>query len=107
MSDLVSKLSQGTHAVELKLRPENTRQALKECLERGYVHVKFINTRGGTELGFKLDEGMAQAALTDVDGGQGLIHVSGNLSLDYERVRCVAEINPDTFEGTGRLELLQ
>ena len=107
MSDLVSKLSQGTHAVELKLRPESTRQALKECLERRYVHVRFINTRGGTELGFKLDESTAQAALAGVDDGQSVIHVSGNLSLDYERIRCVAEINPETFEGTGRLELLQ
>jgi len=105
MSDLVRKLSQGSHRVELTLRPEKNRQTLKGCLERGYVHVKFTDTRGGTELGVKIDEGTAQLALAGVDGGESAIHLSGNLSLDYVPVRCVADINLDTFEGTGHLEV--
>jgi hypothetical protein len=107
MSDLVTKLSQGSHPVELTLRPEKTRQTVTECLGRRYVHIKFTDTRGGTELGVKLDEETAQVALACVDCGENTIHVSGNLSLDYVPVRCVADISLDTFEGTGHLELLQ
>jgi hypothetical protein len=107
MNVLVRKLAEGSHPVELILRPEKTQKTLKECLERGYVFVKFTRTLGGTELGVRIDENTAQLALASVDRGETAIHVSGNLSLDYVQVRCVADINLDTCEGTGYLEVLQ
>jgi hypothetical protein len=55
MNDLVQRLSQGRHPVEVSLRPERTVEALKDALDRGYVHIRFTQTRGGTELGIPID----------------------------------------------------
>ena len=53
---LVERLSQGSHRVEASLRPDKTVQLLKECIDRGYVHIRFPDTRGGTELGVRLEQ---------------------------------------------------
>ncbi|BAZ20926.1 hypothetical protein NIES4073_18040 [Kalymmatonema gypsitolerans NIES-4073] len=55
MNELVQRLSEGEHPVEASLRPEKTPTALKESIDRGYIHIKFTNTRGGTDLGVRLD----------------------------------------------------
>src|SRR5262252_4793283 len=52
---LVEKLCEGDHPVIASLRPEKTVQALKERIDLGYVHIKFTETKGGTELGVRLD----------------------------------------------------
>jgi hypothetical protein len=105
MSELVKKLSDGLHPVELVLRPEKTSDALKECLERRYVHIKFVATKGGTELGLKIDENTSQSARAAVDAGADSINVVGDLVLDYVPVRCVAKIDLSTWQGTGHLEV--
>jgi len=107
MNELVRKLSQGSHPVELSLRPDKTRETLKECLQRGYVHIKFTGTQGGTELGVRMDESTAQTTLASLDGGESTIRVTGNLLLDYVPVRCIADIDLKTYKGTGHLEVLQ
>ena|ERR1700730_3106696 len=105
MNELVKRLSEGSHLVELVLRQEKTPEALKACLERRYVHIKFTATRGGTELGVKIDENTSQLALAAVNGAASAIHLAGNLVLDYVPVRCVADIDLATWQGTGRLEV--
>ena len=105
MSDLVKRLSEGSHPVELVIRPDRTPEALKACLDRRYVHVKFTATRGGTELGMRIDESTYQLARAAVDGAADSIHVAGDLVLDYVPVRCVAEIDLATWQGTGHLEV--
>src|ERR1700742_3852288 len=47
--NLVDRLCDGDHPVELALRPEPTVGLLKEALDRGYLHLKFTDTKGGTE----------------------------------------------------------
>jgi hypothetical protein len=105
MSELVKKLSEGSHPVELILRPEKTSEALKACLERRYVHIKFVATRGGTELGLKIDENTSELAQAAVDAAADAIDVVGDLVLDYIPVRCVAKIDLSTWQGTGHLEV--
>jgi hypothetical protein len=102
MSALVEKLSQDTHPVEISLRPERSAKALEQSIERGLVHVKFTDTRGGTELGVRLDRD-ASALAADYDSGTGHITLVGHLTLDYQKVRCVAEIDVATLTGSGRL----
>jgi uncharacterized protein YbdZ (MbtH family) len=100
---LVSRLSSGDHMVELSLRPERTTQALREAVERGYVLVRFTQTRGGTELGVRLDHGASDTAGADFDAQQGHVHLEGDLILDFEPVRCMADIDLATMAGYGRL----
>jgi uncharacterized protein YbdZ (MbtH family) len=52
---LVRRLAQGSHPLVAGLRPDKSVKALKEGIDRGYVHVKFTATKGGTELGVRLD----------------------------------------------------
>lgn len=106
MSLLVDKLCSGSHPVTLSLRPERTRKALQDCLDRGYVHVKFTDTIGGTELGIRLDAAAKDAALHALADGGNTIPLRGSLSLDGVPVQCVAEVEPNDFQGAGHLEKL-
>lgn len=107
MSELVRRLSEGDHPVEASLRPEKTVKAFKEAIDRGYVHVKFTNTRGGTELGVKLDMQATDLSRADFEKETGAVHLVGNLTLDFVKVRCIADINLDTLTGQGHLEPVQ
>jgi uncharacterized protein YbdZ (MbtH family) len=100
------RLSRGPQAVELALRPERTMEALVRQLEVGYVHVRFPGTRGGTELGFALDAAATEQIKTQLARGARPVEIAGTLTLDYVPVRCVARVDPDTFAGTGQLEIL-
>jgi len=106
MSDLVNRLSTGTHPVEIRLRPEPTVEALRDCLKRGHVHVRFAETRGGTELGVPILAEASDLSGADLETQKGTIRIAGDLELDYVKVRCFAEIDVATFKGTGRLEPL-
>ncbi len=106
MDSLVQRLSDGDHPVEISLRPERTIKYLKDCLDRQYVHVKFTGTRGGTELGFPLDPQDSDLTHADFDAGTGRLRLVGNLTLNYVPVRCIAEIDLQTLEGVGRLQVV-
>lgn len=73
--------------------------------DMGYVLVKFTETRGGTELGFPLDRDATDVSGADFDEGTGSVHVEGNLVLNDDPVRCIANIDLATLKGTGRLML--
>ena len=102
--DLIDRLSTGDHPVELNLRPDQTAQALQACVERGYVHIKFTHTRGGTELGIKLEPDRCDLSQADMTTNTGVAHLEGNLTLNYIKVRCIADIDLDTLTGRGQLE---
>jgi uncharacterized protein YbdZ (MbtH family) len=100
---LVDRLCEGDHAVEVGLRPEKTLKLFKEAIDRDYVHIKFTQTKGGTELGFRLDRSASDFSAADFENGVGAVHVEGNLTLDYVKVKCVADIDLSMLEGKGRL----
>jgi hypothetical protein len=107
VDDLVQRLATGEHPVIVSLRPERTLQAFRESLDRGYVHVKFTATRGGTELGVPIDQTRSDFSGADLTEGTGRVKLVGDLVLDYISIRCVAEIDLPVLEGTGHLELLE
>lgn len=100
---LVKRLSEGEHPVEVSLRPKNTVQAFQECIARGYVHIKFPNTRGGTELGVRLDREATDLSGADFSSQTGNVHLVGNLTLDYVKVQCISDIELRTLAGKGHL----
>ena len=107
MNELVQRLSEGEHPVEASLRPEKTATALKENIDRGYVHIKFVNTKGGTELGVRLDPEGSNFNEADFENQTGMVHLAGNLTLNYVKVRCIADIDLTTLKGEGHLELVE
>jgi hypothetical protein len=105
MSELVQKLAQGDHKVIFRPFRDNPLQELRDAIGRNYVHVKFTETRGGTELGFPLDDKSFPNA--DLEKGEGIIRLSGRLKLDGVPIRVVADIDLQTMEGKGHLEIVE
>jgi len=105
MSELVQKLAKGDHKVIYRAFRDNPLQELRDAIGRNYMHVKFTETRGGTELGFPLDDKSFPNA--DLEKGEGTVHLSGKLKLDGVPIRVVADIDLKTMEGLGHLEILE
>ncbi|MEK6304098.1 MAG: MbtH family protein [Acidobacteriota bacterium] len=104
---LVDKLSRGEHPVEASVRPDRTVNLFKEAIDRGYVHITFTATQGKTELGVRLDRDQCDFTNSDFEKGAGTVRIVGGLTLDYVKVRCIAEINLETLTGTGHLEKME
>jgi uncharacterized protein YbdZ (MbtH family) len=104
---LVKRLTQGSHALASGLHPEKRVQALKEGIDRGYVHIKFTETKGGTELGVRLDTAACDFRRADFENQTGTVHLEGGLTLDYVKVRCIADIDLTTLAGQGHLEIVE
>jgi uncharacterized protein YbdZ (MbtH family) len=100
---LVDRLCEGDHPVEVGLRPARTVELFKAAIDRNYVHIKFTDTKGGTELGVKLDRDACDFNDTDFEKSMGTAHLEGGLTLDYVRVRCIADIDLKTLTGKGHL----
>ena len=107
MNELVKRLSEGSHEVEVSLRPEKDIKRFREMLDRGHVLVKFTQTRGGTELGFPLDKSRSDLTQADLEAGTGKVRVAGELTLDYVPVRVIADIDLPSLQGKGHLEIVE
>ncbi len=105
MDELVQRLAEGDHPVVTR-RAESVEE-LKQSIDRGYVLVTFTDTRGGTELGVRLDDALTDLSGADFEQGDGSVHLAGNLTLNYVKVRCVADIDLATLQGKGHLEILE
>jgi uncharacterized protein YbdZ (MbtH family) len=101
--NLADRLSNGEHRVEAALRPERNSKAFKEAIDRGYVHIRFTGTIGVTELGVTVDRDSSDFSMADFENGQGNAHIEGRLILDYAQVRCVADIDLNTWSGKAHL----
>jgi hypothetical protein len=66
-----------------------------------------VVTRGGAELGVRLDQEACDFSRADFDNCAGTAHVEGNLTLDYVKVRRIADIDLATLEGNGYLEKVE
>jgi uncharacterized protein YbdZ (MbtH family) len=100
---LVDRLCEGDHPVEVGLRSDRTVKRFKEAIDRNYVHIKFTATKGGTELGVRLNRDACDFSEADFESGRGTVHVVGGLTLDYVKVECIADIDLTTLEGKGHL----
>ena len=107
-NELCKKLMTEQEIVVIRYRDRDTDEPdadkLKAAIERGYVLVKFPNTKGGTELGANLGEDGPEPGTVDWDAKPGHVTVKGKLKLDYCPLLLTATINLETFKGTGHVE---
>jgi hypothetical protein len=107
MNELVQRLAEGDHPVTVG-GPQPSLQELRKRIEEiGYAFVKFTDTRGGTDLGVRVDKAATDVSQADFENGSGTVHVEGTLTLNYVKVRCVADIDLATLNGTGHLVILE
>ena len=55
----------------------------------------------------RLDNAATNLSGADFGQSAGAVHVVGNLTLNYVKVRCVADVNIATLDGKGHLEILE
>jgi uncharacterized protein YbdZ (MbtH family) len=101
---LVDRLCVGDHPVIVKLRPEPSVKSFNEAVDSVYVRIKFTDTNGGTELGVSVDKAACDLSAANFEDGTGRARIVGGLSVDYTKVRCIADIDLQTLEGVGHLE---
>ena len=74
INKLVQRLSEGKHEVVIGHRDEPYEE-IKERIEDGYIHIKFTQTRGGTELGINVDLNSTNVKDLDFTKGEGLLNI--------------------------------
>lgn len=107
MDELVQRLSQGDHPITVGGPKPSLEEFKKRVEDMGYVFIKFTGTRGGTDLGVRVDKSASDLSQAYFDQRTGAAHVEGTLTLNYVKVRCVADINLETLNGTGHLVALE
>lgn len=107
MNELVQRLSSGEHIVAVGGPKPSLQEFKKRVTDMGYVFIKFTETRGGTDLGVRIETSATDLSKADFDLATGSVHVEGTLTLDYVKVRCVADIDLATLQGKGRLVVLE
>jgi hypothetical protein len=106
MNALVEHLSQGDHQVAVEGSQLSLLEFQQRVEETGYVLIKFLETRGGTSLGMRVDRSATDLSQANFALGTGRVHLEGTLILDYVHVRCVADINLSNLQGNGHLVTL-
>jgi hypothetical protein len=107
MDELVERLAQGEHPVTVGGPRPSLEEFHKRVGDMGYVFIKFTDTRGGTDLGVRVDKSATDLSQASFDQVRGVVHVEGTLTLNYVKVRCVADIQLETLNGTGHLVALE
>lgn len=104
MNNLVKKLTSGHQPVAATQYKDAIE--FKNSIDRNYVVIKFTETNGGTELGFKLNDSLTRLNDLNFNKATGVAHIVGELTLNYEQVRLIADIDLSTLKGDGYLELI-
>lgn len=107
MNELVQRLSEGDHPVTVGGPRPSLDEFQKRIEEIGYVFIKFTKTKGGTELGVRVDKAALDLSKADFKQKVGVAHVEGTLTLNYVKVRCAADIDLVTLNGMGHLVILE
>jgi hypothetical protein len=106
MDSLVKRLSIGTHPIAFESRTTDFSE-IKERLDHGFVFVTFTGTRGGTELGINVEPKLSNFEAANFEAQKGSLRIIGTCEIDYQKVRCIAEVDLSTKQGIGHLELIE
>ena len=100
MDELVERLSRGNQPIQFEVRTEGLEE-VKERIEDGFVFITFPQTKGGTELGINLETKQTDLSKADFSKGTGSLHLSGICELNYQKIRCIADIDLSSRQGEG------
>ncbi len=107
MNELVRRLAEGEHPITIGGPQPSLAEFKRRVEEIGYVFILFTETRGGTNLGVRIDKNATDLSRADFEQQSGTAHIEGTLTLNYVPVRCVADIDLATLRGNGHLVLLE
>lgn len=106
MDDLTERLS--TDQPVVVGGPQPTLEELQRRLDEiGRVFIKFTETRGGTDLGIRVERDRCDTSAADFGEGSGSVHIEGTVILNDDPVRCIADIDLATLKGTAHLVVIE
>ena len=105
IDELVKSLSKGKHEVIIAYG-DKTCNEIKQTIENGYIHVEFTQTKGRTILVINIDSDRTNLGDIDFNKGEGTMHIEGTTNLNYDKVRCISDIDLNTRKGTGYLQII-
>ena len=103
----MQRLATGDHPVIVGGPQPSLEEFRKRVEDMGYVFIKFTDTRGGTDLGVRVDKSSVDTTKANYEQATGTVHVEGTLTLNYVKVRCIADIDLAELKGTGHLVILE
>src|SRR5260370_17414700 len=103
MDELVQRLAIGDHPVTVGGPKPSLAEFQRRVTDMGYVFIKFTDTRGGTDLGVRVDKQASNLSHAHFEQRTGTAHVEGTLTLNYVKVRCIPDIDLETLNATGPL----
>ena len=71
-NELVERLSKQDNNVTIGERGD-TYDEIKERILDGFFHIKFTDTKGGTEIGINID--LEKTNIYDIDIQKGMLHI--------------------------------
>lgn len=104
MDELIQQLSTGQHRISAETY--KTAADLKKAIDNGFVLLKFTETKGGTELGGRLDKSRCVLGDANFEAATGNIHLVTKLVLNYNEVEFNADVDLATLIGQGSLTLI-
>jgi hypothetical protein len=107
MDELVQRLAKKDQPITVGGPQPSLSELQYRLKDIGYIFIKFTHTRGGTDLGVRVDKTATDLSQADFEQQKGVAHVEGTLTLNYVKVRCVADIDLATLNGTGCLVILE
>lgn len=104
MDSLVKHLVASRQRVTLER--SKSAEDLQRAIGRGYLLVKFPETKGGTELGITLNPSRTILENADFSARSGTVHLAGTCVLNYNEVEMDLDVDLATLEGSGSLKLI-
>lgn len=105
MDDLVRRLLK-KQPIDFEPRSGSMEEIQERLIEMKFVFITFTQTNGGTELGINVDLDLTKIDNANFNKAIGAIHVVGTCKLNYQEVRCIADVDLSTKKGFGYLEIL-
>jgi MbtH protein len=103
-SPLVRRLCSGPSPVEFVSYSGNTREALREQMEMGHIHVRFAGPRGDADLRLTLRPGTDSPSHDPGGQGQKSIQLVGEAVVDFVKLRCTVILQLENLRGTATCE---
>jgi len=98
MNDLVQRLMV-TQVIAVNVPPHLTREAFLSALGAGLIHIRFVDTKGPTDLSVAVEPYVGVQSQSPPER----LDIAGNLTLDFCDVEFRGTVELDSLAGEGRL----
>ena len=101
--NLVDRLCESRQPLLVLLESKKDIHAIEQAIENGFLNVRLLGTKGGTELVVSIKESKL-VHRSNRSSKSTILKFLACLVLNYENIYCLAEINLNDFTGYGHFQ---